>query len=96
MPLASPRPPDASEFLAIVRSQEMARTMTDVGQPVLVITRLDEPTLAGTARLATADFSGCVFVDAGDDALAQALDGRGLRVIDRSDLTALAWSRSLP
>ena len=88
--------PDASEFLALTRDPRMTRTLDAAGQPAMTVRSTDARTLTHVATFARAFFHACVFVDPSDDELAAGLEGRGLRVIDRSSLAALAWSRSLP
>lgn len=89
--------PDAIEFLALTRDPEMAETLSRTGQPAVVVSNTgDAKTLSGVADLARTHFRSCVMVDVRDNELATALEPHGLRVVDRSDLAAVVWSRTLP
>ena len=88
--------PEAIDFLALTRDPEMAETLSRTGQPAIVVRNSDAKTLSGVADLARTHFRSCVMVDVRDNELATALERHGLRVVDRSDLAAVVWSRTLP
>lgn len=88
--------PSSENFLALTRDPKMTASLSNAGQPAMTVRSADQRTLSGIAQFARTFFHACVLVDPADNELAAQLEGRGLAIIDRSSLAAIAWSRTLP